>query len=91
MAEIIDSIISLFYVFKYGSIINKHRNFRRKIALYVEIPYPKSTTYVSYVKNEIDGLRVRPYSSGNPFYAIFEKYRNTTRVFIVNEQFQFMY
>ena len=91
MGEIIDAVISLLYAFKYGSIINKRRNFHKKINSYEEINSEEAYPFVSYVKTEIASLKIKSYSEGLPFYAIFEKNADTTMVFILNEQLQFMY
>ena len=91
MEEIIDVVINLLYAFKYGPIINKRRNFNKKICAYKEINGEEADTYKSYVINEISRLKVNPHSIGEPSYAVFEKKNDTTRVFILNEQLQFMY
>lgn len=91
MDEFIDAVISLLYAFKYGPIINRRRNFRKKINGYRELSGDEVEAYKSYVTNEINRLKVDPYSSGKPFCAVFEKKGDTARVFILNEQLQFMY
>ena len=92
MDVIIDAVISLIYAFKYGPIINKRRNFRKKINAYRELNrYEQADIYKSHVTNEISRLKVGPYSAGNPYYAVFEKTGDTARVFILNEYLQFMY
>lgn len=91
MDEIIDAVISLLYAFKYGPIINKRRNYHKKINVYIEVNDDQAVIYKSYVTNEINRLKVAPYSGGKPFYAVFERTGNTARVFILNEQLQFMY
>lgn len=91
MNEIIDTIISLLYVLKYDSLINKRRNFKKKINLYKEIAGSDADVYRLYVINEIARLKIKPHSEGIPVYAIFEKNGDTTRVFILNDQLQFMY
>lgn len=91
MDVIIDAVISLLYAFKYGPMINKRRNFYKKINVYREVNGDDAIEYISYVTNEISRLKVGPYSSGKPFCAVFEKAGDTARVFILNEQLQFMY
>lgn len=91
MEEIIDAVISMLYDFRYGPIINRRRNFRKKINGYRELNGDDIKAYKSYVTNEINRLKVAPYSSGKPFYAVFEKTGDIARVFILNEQLQFMY
>lgn len=91
MDEIIDAVISLLYAFKYGPIINRRRNFQKKINGYRELNGNEVEAYKSYVTDEINRLKVAPYSGGKPFYAVFEKTGDTARVFILNEQLQFMY
>lgn len=91
MDVIIDAAISLLYAFKYGPIINRRRNFHKKINVYREVKGDDANIYKSYVTNEISRLKVNPYSSGKPFCAVFEKKGDTARVFILNEQLQFMY
>lgn len=91
MNEIVDSIISLFYILKYGPIINGRRDFKKKLSFYEEFTGDEAEAYRSYVMKKINCLKVRPYVIGKPQYALFEKCRNTTRVFILNEEGQFMY
>lgn len=91
MEEVIDAIISMLSIFKYGPIINKRRNFYKKIKLYNELGGDDANVYKSYVINEISRLKVEPYSIGKPIYAIFEKKGDITRVFILNGHLQFMY
>ena len=91
MDEIIDAVISLLYMFKYGSIINKRRDYHKKICSCVEVNGEDAIAYKDYVLNEVNRLKVAPYSHGEPFYAVFEKIGDTARVFILNEQLQFMY
>lgn len=91
MDVIIDAVISLLYAFKYGPIINKRRNFHKKINVYREVNGDDVKVYKSYVTKEISRLKDGPYSNGNPSYAVFEKTGDTTRVFILNEQLKFMY
>lgn len=91
MGEIIDAVISLLYAFKYGPIINKRRNFYKKINGYRELNRDEAKLYKSYVTNEISRLKITPYSIGKPSYAVFEKKDDTARVFILNDKLQFMY
>ena len=91
MDEIIDAMISLLYAFKYGPIINKRRKFHKKINVYREVNGDEAKVYKSYVINEISRLKVEPYSIGRPSFAVFEKRGDIARVFILNEQRQFMY
>lgn len=90
MNEIIDTIITLLYILKYGPIINKHRNFKAKITIFKELSANDATIYRSYVADEMRCLKSKPYSEGKPSYAIFEKSNNTMKVFILNEQLQFI-
>ena len=91
MDLIIDAIISMLYFFKYGPVINKRKNFHKKIDVYREVNGDEAEVYKSYVTNEISRLKVEPYSIGKPSYAVFEKKGDTARVFILNDQLQFMY
>lgn len=91
MNEILDSIISLFYELKYSPVINKRRNFRKMINLYKELTGDESLAYKAYVINEISRLKVKSYSAGIPYYAVFEKHNDITKVFVLDEQIQFMY
>ena len=49
MDVIIDAVISLLYAFKYGPIINKRRNFHKKINVYREVTGDDAREYNSYV------------------------------------------
>ena len=91
MTEIIDTIINLLYKFKYGSIINKRRNFHKKIDSYIEITGKEADIYKAYTNEQIKKLKIKPHSSGNAKYAIFEKQNDDTRIFVLNEKRQFMY
>lgn len=91
MDEIIEMVINLSYILKYGPLINKLRNFKKKISVYEEVSGSGVTTYKSYALNEIRCLKIPPYSAGTPTYAVFEKHKRTTKVFILNEDIKFMY
>lgn len=91
MNEIIDLFISLLYIVRYDSWVNKYRNFQKKINMYDQLEGSAADVYRCYVANEIKSLKVKPYSEGRPYYAIFEKSKTTMRVFVINENFQFMY
>lgn len=90
MNEIIDAIISLLYILKYGPIINKHRNYKEKITNIKELSADEAAIYRTYVADEMRCLKSKPYSEGKPSYAIFEKSNSTMKVFILNEQLQFI-
>lgn len=91
MNEIIDAIISLLYILEYGPIINKHRNYKKKITTIKELSANEAAIYKSYVADEMRCLKSKPYSEGKPSYAVFEKSNSTMKVFILNERLQFIH
>lgn len=91
MTEIIDTIINLLYKLKYGSIINGQRDYIKKIESCIELTGSEADLYKDYVKNQVNLLKLKPHSIGNAKYVIFEKHRAITRIFVLNEEYQFMY
>ena len=91
MSEILDAIIGLLSIIEYGPFINRWKNFKSMLKTFKEVADAEADVYRSYVDNELGRLKVRPYAKGKPKFAIFEKGSQGTKVYILNEQAQFMF
>lgn len=91
METLIDAIIDMVHILKYGPIINSKRNYRKMLTVLSDMTGGVEPFYSEYVREELNILKIPPYADGAPTYALFiPKYKHTS-VFVLNEDYEFMY
>lgn len=88
MEELINYLIELFYLFKYGQFFNKNKSFTKELEQSVFLSDHRVTELSEIVRHELSSLIVKV--SGTPKYALFmHMSHGWYQVTIINEEKKF--